>query len=99
MGRLALNRLDDGERRARVDQAGCGLAIETNVLQELLELQRPRLVAPRVLPARRLGRSHLGQPIGERESFETVASAEAVYLHLARAPVDFEREEVLPLGA
>lgn len=96
---LLVNLLDRFKRADAFGEAGLRCAVLANVADELVRLGRPRVVAARVFPDRRLRRTHFGEHLVERETFETVAAAQAVDRNLRVPTVDFEGEEVFPLGA
>src|SRR5437870_12028714 len=91
--------LDDRQGGAGIAEAGLWRPVHADVLEKFRELDRPGVVAPGVFPDRRLRRSHLRQHAIKGEPFDAVAAAETLDVQLRLAPVDLEREQVLPLGA
>src|SRR4029079_6916919 len=83
----------------RVGETGGRRAMQPDVVEELGELERPRLVAAGKLPRRRLGRAHFRQHLVERDALDAVTAAQAVDLYLRGLAVDLEREQVLPFRA
>jgi hypothetical protein len=65
---------------------------------ELGHLRLPRTVCERVLPARRLGRTHPGQHAVEGQAFDPIGAAKSTNLELVIAAIDLKREQVLPFG-
>ena len=93
-----VNGFDDLEGADAFAKAGGRLAGEADVFQEGAGFEAPRIVAADVFENRGFGRTHLGQHLVVGEALGAVAAAEAVDGELRIAAVDFEGEEVFPLG-
>src|SRR4249919_3457897 len=91
--------LDNRQGRARISQPGRWRSVVANVIEEVLELQRPGLISPRIFPRGRFRRAHLRKHLVVGQSLQAVASSEPLDLQLASGPVDLQREQVLPFCA
>src|SRR5579859_3294732 len=81
-----------------VAHAWRGLAVLANVVEERLKLEVPGVVGHGVFPGKGLGRAEFGGHLVVSHALGAIAAAEAGDFNLAGASVDFEGEEVLPLG-
>src|SRR6185312_20216 len=82
-----------------VPQAGRGLPLQANVIQEFLHFHGPGVVRHRVFPDRGFRGTHFRKHAIPGESLEPVAAAESLDVQLAAAATDLEGKRVLPLGA
>ena len=90
---------DDVEGADAFGEAGGRGAVEADIVEESTGFEGPGVVAAHVFPRGDFGRAHLGEHFVVGEFFGAVGTAEAVEGEFGVAAVDFEGEEVFPLGA
>src|SRR5580704_3706616 len=72
---------------------------KTDVFQELVELQRPRVFGTRIFIDDRLRRPHFREHFVIIKPFQSVAAAQAFDMQFSALKIQFEGEQVLPFGA